>query len=589
MGLFPSSFIEDLRVHADIVQVVQDTVSLKRVGGRYTGLCPFHGEKTPSFTVNREKGFFHCFGCGTGGDVFKFVELNQQVGFVDAVKLLAQRFGVPLPELDSDDQSTESSAEREALIKVHEAAAGYFAAQYREATGARARKTIADRGLTSQTADTLRVGFAPPQRDALKKHLTDQGYSLPLLVRSGLVIELDDGETIDRFRNRLMFPIARESGSVIGFGGRAMAPDQQPKYLNSPETAIYSKGRTLYGLHLTKGDIRRLGYAVIVEGYFDFAQTWQAGTLPVVASSGTALTSSQAHLLRRFASRVILSFDPDEAGRGAAGRSSELLVASGFQVNVALLPAGGDPDTFIRKEGAAAYTAQLKSSQPYLHYLLDRAAAGHDLSTEAGRRGFLTEMLAVASRIPDAATRDQFADRLAHKAQILEDVVRNEIRKAAAAGRTSLDNSAAVRAVGSVRPAERGLIWAFLNDVPAALDVLKDLDPADLEALAAGDVLKTAYALRDWPPGQFPVTLLERLNKREAELVRAVGEEPAAPAPPADCGRALKRLRFERERTAVQREIDRLQELGASTYDAQINALWARKKDLLHQLHELGV
>jgi DNA primase len=374
---------------------------------------------------------------------------------------------------------------------------------------------------------------------------------------------------------------------VVAFAGRAMAADQQPKYLNSPETTIYSKGRILYGLHLTKGDIRRLGYAVMVEGQFDFAQAWQAGTAPVVASSGTALTSAQATLLRRFATRVILSFDPDEAGRGAAGRSSELLVASGFQVNVALLPAGSDPDTFIRTEGPAAYAAKLRASQPYLQYLLDRAAARHDLSRDTGRREFLTEMLGVAARIPDAAARDQFADRLAHKAQILEEVVRSEIRKAAAARRTTVDD-AAIGPVGTLKPAERGLAWALTRDVPAVLEALESLEVGDLEGLATGDILRTAVLLRNWTPEAFPETLLERLNRREADLLRAVGEQSTAPAPAAECVRALKRLRFERERTTVQREIDRLQELGAASHDAQIDALWARKKDLLHRLHELG-
>jgi DNA primase len=444
-----------------------------------------------------------------------------------------------------------------------------------------------ERGLTDETAERLGVGFAPPQRESLKRHLRDQGFSPGLLVKGGLAVELDGGETFDRFRNRLMFPIARDSGSVIGFGGRAMAADQQPKYLNSPETPIYSKGRTLYGLHLTKGDIKRLGYAVLVEGYFDFAQTWQAGIAPVVASSGTALTPSQAHLLRRYADRVILSFDADEAGRGAAGRSSELLVSAGFQVNVAVLPAGRDPDTFIRTEGAPAYAARLKTSQPYLHFLLDRAAAEHDLGREEGRRAFLTGMLAVAARIPDAAARDQFADRLAHKAQVLEEVVRAEIRKAAAAGRTVL-NEPALRPVGALKPAERGLLWALTRDVPGALEGLGQLEDQDLENLASGDILKIAVSLRNWTPEQFPDTLLERLNKREADVVRTIAGEPRAAAPPAECARALRRLRFERERSAVQLEIDRLQEEGATRHGARIDALWARKKDLLDRLHELG-
>jgi DNA primase len=323
-----------------------------------------------------------------------------------------------------------------------------------------------------------------------------------------------------------------------------------------------------------------------VEGQFDFAQVLQAGVTPVVASSGTALSPAQCQLLRRFAGRVILSFDPDAAGRGAASRSSELLVAAGFQVNVARLPQGQDPDTFIRNEGGPAYRARLKASQPYLHYLLDRAAADHDLGSESGRRGFLSDMLAVAARIPDAAMRDQFADRLAHKAQILEEVVRAEIRKAAVARRTNLAEEP-FRAVGSLKPAEKGLLWAFTQDVPGALEGLRELGEDDFDGLSAGSVLKTALSLRDWSPDQFPMTLRQRLNKGELDLVEAVAAEPTAPAPALECARALRRLRFERERRVVQDEITRLQALGAEHHEQQIDALWARKKDLLHRLHEL--
>ncbi|MBI4478141.1 MAG: DNA primase, partial [Acidobacteria bacterium] len=290
MPVYPQSFIEDLKAQADIVAVVQDYVSLRRAGSSYKGLCPFHSEKTPSFTVNREKGFFHCFGCGAGGDVFKFVELQEGLGFQDAVKHLAARFGLPLPVLEDAGASRQDAAERESLLKAHEVAAAFFRQQLQERAGARARQHLQDRGLTSDTIEKLGVGYAPPRGEELKACLTNEGFSPALLVRAGLLVQRDDGRTIDRFRGRLVFPIARESGAVVAFGCRALEPDQQPKYLNSPETPIYSKGRVLYGLNVTKSEIKRLGYAIIVEGYFDFAQVLQAGILPVVASCGTALT-----------------------------------------------------------------------------------------------------------------------------------------------------------------------------------------------------------------------------------------------------------------------------------------------------------
>ncbi len=257
-------------------------------------------------------------------------------------------------------------------------------------------------------------------------------------MQSGLILQRDNGEIVDRFRNRLMIPICRDTGSIIAFGGRSMDPDQQPKYLNSPETAIYSKSRTLYGLNLSKTAIRKQGYAVMVEGYFDFAQVFQSEAAPAVASCGTALTAQQAQALRRFTTKVVLSFDPDTAGQGAATRSCEMLVAEGFEVNVLLLDKGEDPDTFIRSNGPDRYRERLRTSRPYLEYLLDQAAAGQDFGNDESRRQFLTKMLVVASKIPEATARDQFADRIAHKARVTEDVVRAEIRKAAVHKKTEL-------------------------------------------------------------------------------------------------------------------------------------------------------
>src|SRR5437870_9739258 len=311
MPLFPASFVEDLKSHVDIVQIVQERVPLKKAGVTWKGLCPFHGEKTPSFHVNRDKGFFHCFGCSVGGDVFKFLELHEKVGFADAVKLLAQRFGVALPEMEESDEQRANSAERETLLKVHESAAAWFRQQLASNAGARIRRQIEDRGITGATSDALGLGFAPNSREGLKAALVKEGFSQGVLVRAGLVVQREDGSVIDRFRNRLMIPICRDTGSVIAFGGRAVDADQQPKYLNSPETPIYSKGRTLYGLHLSKNAIRQRKFAILVEGYFDFAQVYQAGFQGVVASCGTELTPQQAHQLRRFCGRVALSFDPD--------------------------------------------------------------------------------------------------------------------------------------------------------------------------------------------------------------------------------------------------------------------------------------
>jgi len=584
VGLFPAAFVDDLRTRADIVQVIQEHVSLKKAGNSYKGLCPFHGEKTPSFHVNREKGFFHCFGCGVGGDVIKFVEMQEKVGFTDAVRLLARKFGLTVPETGPDGNEVDSR-ERETLLKIHEVAAAYFRSLLDTPAGARARQQLRDRAVTEDTINTLGLGYAGASRDALKLYLLGQGFTLPLLLRSGLVLERENGQVVDRFRNRLIVPIARDAGSVVAFAGRSMDPDQVPKYLNSPETPIYSKSRTLYGLNHTKPFLRKAGFVVLVEGYFDFAQVLQECRLPVVATCGTALTPQQAQLLRRFVSKVVLSFDPDAAGQSAAARSCDLLVAEGFQVNVAVLPGGDDPDTFIRNRTGGQYAAQLQQSKPYLDYLLDRTAEAHDLRRDDSRRAFLQEMLAVAARVPEAAARDQFADRIAHRARITESVVRDEIRKAAVERRTDV-GAREMPALGQLKPAERGVIWALMNQPDEAADALDELDQYDLDGLAGGPIIVQALRLRESGTAGSPAAFLARLSTKEAELVTGIASAPAAPASPHECALALKRLRFEREGAAVQQEIDRLQQAGCG---GDIDQLWQQKHELLQRIAALGM
>jgi DNA primase len=592
LALFPQRFIDDLRLQANIVQVVQEYVPLKRAGRTYKGLCPFHGEKTPSFHVDPEKGFFHCFGCGAGGDVFKFLELHEKLAFPDAVRTLAQKFGVALPELTEGDEHTrQDAALREALLKAHEIAAAYFRDQLASPAGARARQQLKDRDVLPQTIEQLGLGFAPNSRDGLKSRLLKQGFDEGSLVQSGLLVRREtgpstgsgpsratsrDGEVVDRFRNRLMIPICRDTGSVIAFGGRQMDADQGgPKYLNSPETPIYSKSRTLYGLNLTKQQIRKVGFAVLVEGYFDFAQLFQSQAAPAVASCGTALTPQQAQLLHRFTAKVVLSFDPDAAGQGAAARSCEMLVTEGFDVNVVALDKGADPDTFIRKTGAEPYRERLRGSRPYLEYLLDRAAEGLDLGHEDNRRQFLGRMLSVAAWIPDAAARDQFADRIAHKARITEEVVRAEIRKAAASRRTSV-TTRELPSFGQLKQAEKALIWGLIHDTGVAMHALGELDEADLENLAGREILEMARSLQNLQPDLLPSTLLQRLSTVNAQLVTSIAATDASPASVPTSAKALKRLRLERERAAIKREIDRLQEVGADPYGDEVNALSRR-------------
>jgi DNA primase len=570
------------------VQVVQEYVPLKRAGTTYKGLCPFHSEKTPSFHVNPDKGFFHCFGCGAGGDVFKFLELHEKVGFQDAVKMLAQKFGITLPERSegSEDEAARRDAGlREALLKMHEVAAEYFREQLAGPAGARARQQLAEREVSAKTVEQLGLGYAPASREGLKARLLKQGFAQSLLIQSGLVVARDNGEIVDRFRNRLMVPICRDAGSVIAFGGRSMDTDQVPKYLNSPETAIYSKGRTLYGLNLTKAAIRKRQFVVLVEGYFDFAQVYQSEAAPVVASCGTALTPQQAQLLRRFTSKVVLNFDPDAAGQGAAARSCEMLVKEGFEVNVVVLDEGEDPDTFIRRNGAERYRERLRTSRPYLEYVLNREASEVDLRSADGRNRFNDRMKSFADLLPDDASKELFAEKVAFKAGVTDGTIliqfRRSFRTKGSSMRPILPNW------GDLKEAEKGLIWALVHDPHQAVEALAELDDEDSENLAGREIFEMARSLHEETAELLPSALIQRLSTVNAQLVTSIASNGTSPAPAIECIRALKRLRWEREQAAIQREIDRLQQLGATQHGNEIDNLWQRKKDLLHRIEEL--
>ena len=589
MGRFPAHFIDDLKAHADIVQVVQDVVPLKKAGSTYKGLCPFHNEKTPSFHVNQEKGFFHCFGCGTGGDVVKFVELHEKLAFPEAVRMLAQRFGVEVPESGDRERDAAADARREALLKAHSLAADFFRRQLAEPAGRGARTHLEARGIRPETIERLGLGYAPSQRDSLRRHLVDGGQPLDLLLESGLVAERDGGRVVDRFRNRLMIPICRDSGSVVAFGGRALETGRQPKYINSPESPLYTKSRTLYGLHLTKAAIRRLGYAVMVEGYFDFAQVVQAGVQPVVAACGTAVTPQQARLLSRFASKVIVSFDPDTAGRTAATRTGELLIGEGLQANIAVMPAGEDPDTCVRRHGVARYSDALRTSRPYLDYVLDDAAAGRDLSRNSHLQAFLSDMLAVARSIPDSVEREKFADSVMHKADVRSETARSDFRRAAVARRTTVGATIAAALGQQPTKTEEGMIWATMHDTQAALAALAEMEPADFEGLATESILRVARTLIEWPADTVPQALLERVGTDEAALVKRIALETDAPVENVgDCALDMRQRRLKRDQTAVQDEIARQQQHGATGADAEIDSLLRRKTELAQRIEQLG-
>jgi DNA primase len=397
-------------------------------------------------------------------------------------------------------------------------------------------------------------------------------------LRAGLIVQREDGSTADRFRNRLMIPIARDTGSVIAFGGRAVDEGQQPKYLNSPETPIYSKSRTLYGLHLSKAAIRQGGFAVLVEGYFDFAQVYQSGFKALVASCGTAVTPQQAQYLRRFCGKVILSFDPDAAGRSAAAKSGEMLVAEGFEVNVVTLPDDADPDTFVRRQGGPAYLAQLKQSRPFFEYLVSEIARRHDLNAPEGKARFVDDALPVLNRIPDRTRQELFVKEVAARAGVSEAAVWPRITKVVTQWSAGPSTSQ-LPALGQVTKAEKALIWWLIHRPDEVGPALAALTAADLAGLASRSVLDLARQLNE--DRKFsPSMLFERLTTVDAQLVTGVATESEAPALELDwCVRAVRRARYEREQADVQRTIEQLQRRGEG-HSPDMDRLLGLKGDL---------
>jgi DNA primase len=431
-------FVEQLKSSIDIVKVVGEYVRLRRVGatGRYVGLCPFHQEKTPSFNVNQTRQFYKCFGCGAGGDALKFVMEVDGLTFPETLKLLAERNGVPMPK--RTEYSDADSKLRASLHDMHAIAAEMYQAALRGPQGAEARAYLAKRGLSEQLVETFALGFSDPSGQALTRRLTDEHFSPQQMEASGLVRRRNEGTGYyDAFRGRLMFPIHNESGKVIAFGGRALGQEDQPKYLNSPETPIYRKTSVLYNLHRARDGMRRTNRAVLVEGYMDVIGVYSAGVKEVVASCGTALTNAQVRVIHRHADTVIVNFDPDDAGSNAAERAIPLLLDEGLHVKILTLADGEgdgaklDPDEYVKRYGVERYVHQLDNASGYFHWLADRARARFDMRTTDGRMDAFKFLLPAVQKIPDKLERAAVVNDLAGYLGVEAGLVLDQLRRAA--------------------------------------------------------------------------------------------------------------------------------------------------------------
>jgi len=461
-------FAQLVKRQADIVKIVEEYVRLRKSGAQnYSGLCPFHKEKSPSFSVNAVHGYFYCFGCHEKGDVFTFVMKLENVGFPEALRIVAQKAGIPLPKRDfsSAEEAREAGLRRQ-LLDVHEAATQYFQAALNSPMAARAREYMSSRGITPETVQRFRIGFAPDDfnhmRDELRKHFSEE-----VLRASGLFTSkeqdqqgLPTGNLYARFRNRVTFPICNEQGKVIAFTARALLPDEKtPKYLNSPETALYTKGQVLFNLDKAKAAIRAQDYALLVEGQMDCISVFMAGIQPVLATSGTAFTEAQVRLLSRFTKRVVVNFDPDTAGATAAEKSIALLTEEDFEVKVVTLDGGLDPDRFVREQGIQAYGAALRKAKRHSDYLIERAQTLFPPRSPEAKVKAVNYLLPHIRRVPSAIQRDEFITDAAQKLGIDFSILRQEMRQAAAHRLGSVRQNA----TAPVSETERLLLRALLQ------------------------------------------------------------------------------------------------------------------------------
>lgn len=580
---FPDSFVDEVRRAADIVRVISEQVALKKMGTSWKGLCPFHQEKTPSFNVRQEPAVFHCFGCGEGGDVFKFVMLRERVSFPEAIEMLARRFGVPVPE--GRVEPGPDRKEREEMLALMEAAAQHFTRTLWTAPGTTAREYLLGRGFKKETLEKVRAGAA---RDAWDDLLGAMRGKFPpaLLLKAGLVLERQgkDGH-YDRFRNRAVFPILNESGKVVAFGARSL-DGSEPKYLNSPETPVYSKSRVLYGLSWARDAMAQGKRAVLMEGYLDVARAIESGVATAVATCGTALTSQHARLLGRWAETVVLSFDQDEAGQKAARKSLEVLLEEGLRVRIVELPEGHDPDTYLKAEGAEAYQRRLDEAPEAIEWLMRRAETGTDTASPSGKAAFFAAVLPALVRTQNAVERQAWLARVVERGSLDAGAAREELRRAlsgrtggpsavaeAAARRPSLPRSAVLL------PAERWLLALVAQGAAGVEIALDELQDADLEHLRSAPILRVAQAVARKNERVTLPAVLEALDEDSRRVMSEIAVEgvPAEQLSAEECVRELRRQPLKARMAEIQKR------LAGTSGEAQ-EALLAEKTRLVRQM-----
>ncbi|MHB8055745.1 MAG: DNA primase [Candidatus Aminicenantales bacterium] len=567
--------LDQVRNASNIVEIVGQYTALRQRGKKYVGLCPFHSEKTPSFTVDAEKGLYHCFGCGVGGDVFTFVMEKENLGFPEAVVFLAEKYHIPLPE--KKRISPQALKLEEELKKVCESALSFFKNSLRgTAEGKKALAYLKDRGLSETVIEEFQLGYAPNAWDGLSGYFKNKGVAPALLEKAGLVLPgRKPGEFYDRFRGRAIFPIFTMTGKIVAFGGRSLF-NQEPKYLNSPDTPLYSKGHLLYGLNVTKDAIRDAGEFILVEGYTDFLSLYQAGRKNVVASLGTALTPNQVALAMRFAAKAIVNYDGDAAGQTASFRAVPLFFEKGVETRVIVLPENLDPDGFLKKKGSAAYDALYPKAISGLKFVIDYASRGKRLDVPEVKTRVLRSVMDVVDVITDPIVRSEYLRLVAGQLNVDETLLRSLSRGKQA--------EKPAQAPETFFPAEKRLLQLLMEGRNLRPDIFVDLTEEDVAGLKSEPIfaimLKLFENKRDFILSEIQKSVAPELSRELSLALLEKGKE-ASLEEALDCLCGLRIAGKESEIRRIQAEIAREEKSGETE---KLAALMNRKQELIRQV-----
>ena len=555
VGYIPEDIIEEIRSRTDIVEVVSEYIPLKRAGRNFKALCPFHHEKTPSFMVNPDKQIYHCFGCQEGGNVFGFIMKYDNLDFPEVARLLASKAGVHIPVSNGDGRK--ASLLQDVLAANLEALSYYHNILVKSAPGKNAQTYLKKREITEETIETFKLGFALDAWDGLVKHARESGISEEALLSAGLILARNEGP-YDRFRNRIIFPILDFRNRVVGFGGRALDDKATPKYMNSPETVAYKKQREIYGFNLSKEHIRNEGSALIVEGYMDLLILYQAGIRNVGATCGTALTTQQARLLKRYTENITLIYDADEAGEEATVRGLEILMEEGLNVNIAVLPRGEDPDSFLSKNGKQEMEKLITNARNLFVYRLELLRSRYNENIPEEKAKIADEMLSTLIHIKDAVVRQEYVRKLSEEIRVSEEILLKKARniKVAAPERRAYESR---KTPADVRPAEKMLIGLMLEEpafISRAREALKKedfLNPGMRKALeilykkeAAGDAIS---------PGGLMCYLEDDVNRIISETLSHITEMKDREKAFGDCLKTIEGNNLKRRGNELEEEI----------------------------------